>query len=89
MGKTEPQWVHELLGTVKEVPPEAVAAARAYEAAWDLYAARDFDGALAALDALRARAEDAAVDRLHALAMRYREQPPPAGWDGTTRMDHK
>ncbi len=89
VGKTEPQWIYELLGAHGDVPPEVVATARAYEAAWDAYAARDFPAAIARLDDLLAKTEDAASRRLHDLATAYRADPPPPEWDGTTRMAHK
>ncbi|MBL9089040.1 MAG: adenylate/guanylate cyclase domain-containing protein [Planctomycetia bacterium] len=85
-GRATGERVHEPLGPVAEVPPARLAAARAYEAAFEAYLARRFDDALGRLAAL---APDPSVARLRAACEAFRATPPPPGWDGVARLVEK
>lgn len=86
LGKTTPVFLYEILGTPETTPDAVRKAARAYEAAWDAYAARDFAGALSRLDAL---SPDGTVTRLAALCRRLLDEPPGEDWDAVTQMTRK
>ena len=78
-GKTTGIDVYELLGAKGDEIP-GLARAQRYEEAFDAYLARDFEGALAIVDAQREHDPPSAV-----LADRCRElcaAPPPAEWTG-------
>lgn len=72
-GKTEAVDVYELLG-----PDADRDAAREYERAFALYLARDFHGALGALD----EARDPPARVLAARCRHMLAEPPPETWDG-------
>ena len=78
-GKAQGVLVLELLGVSREVRGERLRSARAYEAALDLYFARDFLGALDRLEALR---DDPPARVLAARCQRLLAEPPPPDWDG-------
>lgn len=83
-GKTVPIQVYELLGRHGEVPEERLAAARAYEAALELYCQRDF---MAAADRLRANTAHDKPDPPSAILLarcqQFLQSPPPPDWDGS------
>jgi adenylate cyclase len=83
VGRSGPVWVYELLETAAD---EVVAA---YEAAWDRYAAGDFETAARALEAILAEGEDppsrALLERCRTLAA----EPLPPGWDGIRNLQSK
>lgn len=85
-GRATGERVHEPLGLAVEVPPARLAAARAYEAAFEAYLARRFDDAL---DRLAALAPDPSVARLRAACAAFRASPPPPDWDGVARLVEK
>jgi hypothetical protein len=90
LGRSEPSWIYEILGTAEDASERVRRAARRYEAAWDAYAARDFGKAIADLEALRADGCGSfAADRLLEICRRLRERPPGEDWDAVTRMDRK
>jgi adenylate cyclase len=77
-GRTAGVFVYELLGARGEEIP-GLAAARAYELAFQDYSRRDFSAATARLD------QHPGDPPSRALARRCRsliERPPPAHWDG-------
>lgn len=78
-GKTQGIDVYELLGR-KGQAIEGLARARRYEAAFEMYLARDFDAAISKLE--QDAAEDPPSAVLLARCQALREEPPPASWDG-------
>jgi len=56
-----------------------------YEQAWDLYAGRDFAGAIGLLEGL----SDEPSRRLRARCQDYLAQPPAEDWDGVYRAKDK
>lgn len=77
-GKTSGVLVYELLGAAGEEIPN-LAAARAYELAFEAYSRRDFDGAIARLQQHPGDPPSVALlQRCRSLV----ERPPPAHWDG-------
>jgi adenylate cyclase len=78
-GKTQGTLVYELLGAADEVGEKRRAQASRYEAALDAYFARDFAGALEALDAL---GEDPPSRVLAERCRAMIASPPPEAWDG-------
>jgi adenylate cyclase len=80
--KGKKQWVqvYELLGEAGACDAK-LPGARAYEAAFDAYLARDFRAALAMLEAL---VDDAPARLLAARARVLLEHPPAEDWDGVT-----
>ncbi|HVY49846.1 MAG TPA: adenylate/guanylate cyclase domain-containing protein, partial [Minicystis sp.] len=78
-GKTRGIDVFELLGARGEPIANADVAAR-YEAAFEAYLARDFDGAIARLR--EGAGADAPSAVLLARCEALRADPPPPGWDG-------
>ncbi len=88
-GHQQPTWVYELLGTTAGIPEARLARARAYESAWDRYAAGRFAEARDALDALLADGPDNAVQRLRARCAALASNPPGAGWEAVYRPDTK
>jgi adenylate cyclase len=88
-GHKQPTWVHELIGTTDAVDAATLARARAYEAAWESYAERGFDDAVARLDALLAEAADTASQRLRARCAALATRPLGSEWDAVYRPDTK
>jgi len=88
-GHNEPTWIHELLGAQDAVDAGTLARARAYEAAWERYAAREFDAALDALDALLAEAPDTAAQRLRARCAALAARAPGQEWEAVYRAETK
>ena len=85
VGRSAPLFLHEPLGEAASVDVGRRALARRYEEAWDAYAARRFEEALARLEEVLA----AAPDDGPAAWLRDRVQaclgvPPPPAWDATT-----
>ncbi|RLA29891.1 MAG: hypothetical protein DRR03_11400 [Gammaproteobacteria bacterium] len=88
-GHQEPTWVYELLGDDTTTDPTRIDRARRYEAAWDRYAARDFEGAVAQLDELLADANDAACQRLRIRCAAFAARPPGEEWEAVYRPESK
>jgi len=88
-GHRHPTWVYELLDEREAIDPVTLERAGCYEAAWDLYAAGDFSGALERLDPLLAAADDTASRRLHARCAALATEPPGPGWEAVYRPDSK
>jgi adenylate cyclase len=86
-GKTQATDIYEVLGEAGTVSPATLAAARRYEAAWELYRSGDFSRALEELAGLEAEfGPEAAAARLRETCEAYRERPPDPDWDGISRM---
>ena len=79
-GKTVPIRVYELVGHWDQVPAAVRATVDDYEAAFTLYQQRAFDAAIARL---QPHPDDPPSRVLLARCLVYREQPPPADWDGS------
>lgn len=89
-GKEEPVVVYEVLGHAGELDDEDLAGVRAFEAALELYRARDFAGAIDALEKVRALAPDDGPTALYLDRCRhFASEPPPPDWDGVWRMKEK
>ena len=90
LGRREPVIAHELLGRSAEVDAETLAYARAYEAAWDLYAARDFAAAARDFDALTGRRpRDTAAAVFLSACQRLAAQSPDVDWEPITELTAK
>jgi adenylate cyclase len=81
-GKALPVAIYEPLGTTAGLPDSVKADAAAFEAAFALYQAQDWDAAEAALHTLNARAPRTLYDIYLERIAHFRAAPPPAGWDG-------
>jgi adenylate cyclase len=89
-GRSEPVVIHELLGTRGLVSSSALSNARAYEAAWDLYAGRAFADAANALGRLHMNGcRDMASATLLARCQALCKEPPPASWKPVSEMTTK
>jgi adenylate cyclase len=98
-GKREPVVLYEPIAEWPELeqaePDSALhkrqAAARLYGEGLDLYLARKWDEAIAKFkESEQVRGEtDLAVAQLVARCMEYRQNPPPADWDGVYTRNHK
>jgi hypothetical protein len=79
-----------VLGETGKVPAVKLAAARRYEAAWDMYRTGEFHQALEALAGFEAEfGIDPAVERLRQLCADYQKCPPNPDWDGISIMTTK
>jgi adenylate cyclase len=87
-GKKLPVRIYELLGLRGETRAERMEAMRKFEAALAEFRARKFGPAGEAFLSL-ARNGDAASLVYAGLCDRYRNEPPPADWDGSYQMEHK
>jgi adenylate cyclase len=88
-GHQHPTWIYELLGARDAVSEARVTRARAYEAAWDRYADRQFGAALEGLDALLAEGADTAAQRLRARCAALAARDPGETWEAIYRPDSK
>lgn len=90
VGRARPVTVHELVGTTGEVEPARLAAIRDYEAALDLYFARDFSAALElARRLVEADPADGAAGWLARRCEVLIAEPPPPEWTGVLTMEGK
>eukprot|EP01026_Neomeris_dumetosa_P023653 TRINITY_DN200070_c0_g1_i1.p3 TRINITY_DN200070_c0_g1~~TRINITY_DN200070_c0_g1_i1.p3 ORF type:complete len:137 (-),score=20.45 TRINITY_DN200070_c0_g1_i1:13-423(-) len=86
-GRDTPVELHSVLGKTGEVPEEDIRFARTYEAAFDAYAAKDFDRARDLLDACaQERPEDVTTDMLLQRLDVIEMDPPADDWGGTWRL---
>jgi len=81
-GKDQAVAIYEPLGVRDGVADAVLAEARDFQGMLDAYLARDWDGAEAALRALRARTPDKLIHVYQERIAHFREQPPPEAWDG-------
>lgn len=84
-GKSESVTVYELLGEASETSDASegkLRVARAYEAALERYFARDFQGALAGLEASQESGEDPPSRVLAGRCRAMIERPPGEDWNG-------
>ncbi len=87
-GKTEPVYIYELLARKGELAQEQEQVVRLYEEALKLHQARKWDEAVAHLDqALSINNTDRPSQTLRRRATRYRQNPPPPGWQGVHIWD--
>jgi class 3 adenylate cyclase len=89
-GQTRPQIVFEIMGRGGELSAEQIALRAHYSEGLAAYRARRWDEAANALKAALAAAPgDGPCRVLLARAESLRDNPPPADWDGSWRLDQK
>jgi adenylate cyclase len=88
-GKHEPVTIFEPLGLRTELDGATLARAARTAELLERYRARDFDGAVAVLDALERERHEKLLDVYRARIMRYRVEPPPGDWDGVFVHENK
>jgi adenylate cyclase len=89
-GQTRPQIVFEIMGRVGELSAAQTALRAHYSEGLAAYRARRWDEAANALKmALAAAPRDGPCMILLARLESLRENPPPANWDGSWRLDPK
>jgi|GEM_PF-1198964 len=82
-GKAQPVKVYELIGVTGEEDALWNVLLPVYEEGMRLYLARDWDGAEAAFNRVLAlRPDDGPASVYIERSLHFREDPPPAGWDG-------
>jgi adenylate cyclase len=90
VGQTRPQTVFEVMGRGGELSAEQIALRAHYSEGLAAYRARHWDEAASALKAALAAAPgDGSCMILLARVERLRDNPPPAGWDGSWHLDQK
>ena len=89
-GQTRPQIVFEIMGRAGELSAEQIALRAHYSEGLAAYRARHWDEATSALKAALAAAPgDGPCMVLLARVESLRDNPPPADWDGSWRLDQK
>jgi class 3 adenylate cyclase len=89
-GQTRPQTVFEIMGRGGELSAEQIALRASYSEALAAYRARRWDEATSALKAALAAAPgDGPCMALLTRVDSLRDNPPPADWDGSWRLDQK
>jgi len=89
-GKNTAVLVYELLGLKGETPPEQEEMAEKFAAALNAYRRREWTEALRGFeDLLRRWPTDAPSREMKRRCEGYREQAPPADWDGVHHMESK
>jgi adenylate cyclase len=89
-GQTQPQIVFEVMGRAGELSAEQIALRAHYSDGLAAYHARRWDEAASALKAALAAAPgDGPCVVLLARVEWLRDNPPPADWDGSWRLDQK
>jgi adenylate cyclase len=90
LGRNEPVFAYELVGRTGDVDAATLEYIRDYEAAWDLYAARDFESASRAFAALPQRhPHDKAASVLLATCRELAAQVPRHDWAPVTELTVK
>jgi adenylate cyclase len=83
-GKAEPITMYEVLAMSKDVREKDQRLVSAFEAALDAYFARDFDDAIQKAETILASyPDDGPSKTLITRSKFWKENPPPADWDGT------
>lgn len=94
-GTSEPTLIHELVGLVGDAPelapdPATLDYCRRWEAAFDLYQARDWERAREAFAALVGlRPQDLAAQVMAQRTAQFATDPPPPDWDGSAVYHNK
>jgi len=89
-GKTESHRVFEILGLAGEAPPDWHVLCERFASALSWYRAGRWDEAEAALrGCLEVRPDDGPSLLFLDRVSRFREQPPPPGWNGVFHLDSK
>ena len=89
-GQTRPQVVFEIMGRAGELSAEQIALRAHYSDGLAAYRARHWDEATSALKAaLAASPGDGPCMVLLTRAESWRDNPPPADWDGSWHLDQK
>ena len=81
-GKETPVAIYQPLGRKDALSDEAQMIARLFEAAFERYQAQDWDAATKMLSELKAAAPCSLCDIYLERIAHFRENPPPADWDG-------
>ena len=81
-GKEKPVAIYQPLGRKGELSDQAQMIARIFEAAFERYQARDWEGATKMLTELKESAPCALCDIYLERIAHFREAPPPEDWDG-------
>lgn len=87
-GKKVPVRIFELIGLKGEAPPERMEIVRKFEQALAEFRARRFARAWELFLSLSQKG-DRASEVYVSLCERYRDEAPPADWDGSYQMEHK
>ena len=89
-GQTRPQIVFEIMGRAGELSAEQIALRAHYSEGLAAYRARNWDEATSVLKAaLAAMPGDGPCTALLTRVQSLRNNPPPADWDGSWRLDQK
>jgi adenylate cyclase len=90
VGQTQPQTVFEIMAPKGELTPEQMRLRDFYSQGLAAYRAQRWDEALGAFAAaLEAVATDLPSKTLMARIEELKQNPPPADWDGSWRLEHK
>jgi adenylate cyclase len=89
-GKARALELFELVAHKKDAAPELLAEIEAHHKAMDLYFAQAFKEAAVAFDELVKRGGNAVMYNLYLARIQgFRNNPPPADWDGSTEWTQK
>ncbi len=90
MGRSQAEWVYELLGPAEAVNLEIRQATKLYAEGWEAYLLRNFDLAERLFnDAQKARPEDLAAPWMIQRCRDLRAHPPAEHWDGSSQAPVK
>jgi hypothetical protein len=90
VGQTKPQVVFEIMGRAGELAPKDMLLRTQYSEGLAAYRARRWDEARSAFNAaLEAVPDDGPSMTLAKRIDNLQEDPPPADWDGSWRLDRK
>jgi adenylate cyclase len=95
VGKSEPVVVYELLAEKGGLPPDLARLIDLYSQGMALFYAREWDKAIAAMteadhyEPHRAYSKTTPSRNIIGLCKRYKEEPPPAEWDGINILKSK
>ena len=89
-GQTRPQTVFEIMGRAGGLSADQIALRAHYSEGLAAYRERRWDEAASALNvALAAAPDDGPCKVLAARTKSLRDNPPPADWDGSWRVDQR
>ena len=89
-GREKPVSIYELMGEKGSTDRDRIAAARKYEAAFDLYLERKWAEAIAGFEAVLAdRPDDKAATAFIDQCRQFQKEPPPDDWAGVMIMQTK
>jgi len=89
-GQSQPQTIYELMGMKDALAPQQILARSRYAAGLEAYRAGRWDEAAAAFAAaIEAAPDDGPSIALLARVAEMKQNPPPDGWHGSWRFEHK